>query len=224
MLVLLGSTRDSKILAELHARKWGRIWVEDRPTPADEEPWALDNGAFVDYLHGRPFDGDRFRCRLERARAMVARPPVFAVTPDIVAGGGASLEFSLGWRERIGEDGWRWYLVVQDGMLEADVRESLPHFDGVFLGGSTRFKSSVARWRALTAELGLPLHYGRASTPERVRVAHAVGVDSLDSSFPLWRRDRLDEFIRACEGDFTQGALWPVAPPHAGVNLIGDGW
>ncbi len=192
------------------------MWAKVTPTPDAGEPWGFDNGAFVNWTEGRPFDAERFLRRLDAARELES-DPILSVTPDIV-GDPASLEFSLAWRERIGPDRWPWYLAVQDGMNYADVRAIAPNFAGLFLGGTTRFKSTAAQWCRLAHETGRKFHYARASTIQRVMDAREIGADSLDSCFPLWNLSRFAEFIAACEGQIRQPRLFPAGI----VNLVCD--
>lgn len=193
MKILLGDTRARTLVAQIRERGWGRMFAERHPTPWDGEPWGFDNGAFGAWLNQRPFPADQFLSRLDRAlnRDVV---PYIAVVPDLVAEGLRSLEFSLGWVERL-PTGWPWYLAVQDGMSPRDVAPELVNFRGIFLGGTVRFKSTAARWRELAHSYGLKFHYARAGTPNRIQHALAVGADSLDSSFPLWTNVRFQEFI-----------------------------
>jgi len=119
-----------------------------------------------------------------------ADPPDFIVCPDLVASGRASLEFSLRWRERCESlrPDRRYYLVVQDGMTVADVSAVLqPDFAGIFVGGTVPWKFRTARaWIRLAHERGLPVHVGRCGTADKAVWCHVHGVDSFDSSQPLW--------------------------------------
>jgi hypothetical protein len=180
------------------------MWTEKRPLLYENEPWAFDNGAYGCFLAGRPFHDDRFRYRLDRASDLPE--PLFGVTPDIVGGGLLSLEFSLGWRERL-PNHWPWYLVVQDGMIVEDVEPCLDGFEGLFLGGTTRFKSTAETWCELAHKWHKGFHYGRASVLSRVQDAKRIGADSLDTSFPLWTRGRLAEFIENFLHGSRQGEL-----------------
>jgi len=119
--------------------------------------------------------------------------PALAALPDIVAGGLRSLEFSLAWLERLPD--WPWYLVVQDGMRLEEVEPELPSVAGLFLGGTTRFKQSALLWARLAHAHGKRFHFARAGTLARIELAQRVGADSLDSSFPLWTRERFDTFV-----------------------------
>jgi hypothetical protein len=205
MKILLGETRSSRNLQTLQERGWGRMFVARKPTPFAYEPWGFDNGAFGSYLHGEGFPTETFEKRLDQAFA-VASDPYMAVTPDIVANGCESLEFSLEWRMKL-PNGWPWYLAVQDGMELAEVENSLHLFSGIFLGGSDRFKATAYRWAQLAHKHCKKFHYGRASTPAKLGHAYRVKSDSCDTSFPLWTNDRMRTFGYAVTNLGSQQSL-----------------
>ena len=192
MKVLLGETRSIVNLEILQRRGWGRIFVTRVPTPYPYELWGFDNGAYGCYLRGESFPAQVFEKRLEAA-LNVNSDPYMAVTPDIVANGCESLEFSLEWRTRLPNE-WPWYLAVQDGMESGEVEESLHLFAGIFLGGSDKFKATAYRWAQLAHKHRKKFHYGRASTPKKLAHAYRVEADSCDTSFPLWTKDRMQTF------------------------------
>jgi len=68
---------------------------------------------------------------------------------------------------------------------------------GLFLGGTTPFKNTAPIWRDLSHELGILFHYGRAGTKHKIRHALKTGVDSMDSAFPLWTKERW-KFTELC--------------------------
>ena len=214
MVVIVGEVRGERAAQLLRRLGWGRMAVDAYFRPYPGEPWGFDNGAFRDWKRGRPFDGDAFLRRLERA-VRLGRP-YLAVAPDLVAGGTRSLDFSLAWLEggRLPPD-WPWYLAVQDGMGLADVAAVLDRFAGIFLGGTDRFKATAWHWAELARSRGKKFHYARAGTARKVARALLVGADSLDSSFPLWTTGRLAGFARALAAP-CQRALWPPAAysPH----------
>ena len=215
-MVFLGETRDPSILAKLAARGWGRIFCGAEYVGAPrlarpDEPWAFDNGAFAAFRRGAPFDADRFRQRLDNALRAQLAPPRVAVTPDIVAAGLQSLEFSLEWRNEL-PDEWPWYLAVQDGMTPDDVSPCLDRFAGIFLGGTIRFKSEAEAWCDLARLFSIKFHYGRASTINRISCARLIQADSLDTAFPLWEYKRLTTFLEAF-----------LRPPYDGQLAIGPG-
>lgn len=196
-LVLLGETRSRRNIELLRSKGWGRMFVVNRPTPYEGEPWGFDNGAFVCWQKQVPWDAREFEQRLDRTVHLPK--PHIAITPDIVAGGLDSLDFSLRWIARLREThtSWPWYLAVQDGMTLNDVKPHMNMFSGIFLGGSDKFKSQAWRWRTLAHQYGKPFHYGRCGTPDKVRSAYKVKADSLDSAFPLWSNERMATFTAA---------------------------
>jgi hypothetical protein len=151
------------------------------------ERWAFDNGAFEAWTKGQPFPETVF----------VNSDPTVAVVPDKVAGGMESLEFSLRWRERL-PDFWPWYLAVQDDMPREAVLKAAHVFNGIFLGGTDKFKLTAYGWCRLAHFCDKPFHYGRAGTLTKVRHAWNVGADSLDSNFPLWTTPRKMQFRDEC--------------------------
>lgn len=199
-LVLVGETRSRANIETLKRLRWGRMFVVQPPTPYHCEPWGFDNGAFVAWRNGLPFPEDNFLRRLDVAQN-VAMDPILAVTPDIVAAGNRSLDFSTAWRmSHKLPSAWPWYLAVQDGMTEESVRPHLHLYSGLFLGGTDRFKETAFRWRQLAHGHRLKFHYGRAGTPRKLLSAFKVGADSCDSSFPLWTAQRMIEFERIHSG------------------------
>jgi len=214
-LVLLGefSAGAAPATPYLERNGWGRMWVTKGPfSEYPGEPYGLDNGAFSAWRKGRPWEPGPFLRLVERSLAL-PYPPAVAVTPDVVAGGLRSLEFSLAWRDRL-PDEVPWYLAVQDGMTPADVAPHAGRFAGVFLGGTDAFKRTVAEWREFSRGAGLPLHWGRCGTARRAREAVAVGVDSLDSVTPVLkigegRKHLMDRFEAEVLGRSGQRDLWP---------------
>jgi hypothetical protein len=188
--VLLGECTGRRV-AMMQALGWGRMWITRMAEPYPGEPWGVDNGAFRDYLAGRPFNTDRFRRQLDRC--LPFGRPFLAIAPDIVGGGLASLEFSLDWLDHLPAD-WPWYLALQNGITTEDVAPHLERFAGLFLGGDTRFKGSAPSWARLAHEHGKPFHYGRAGTLRKLAHAIEAGADSIDSAFPMWTHERWETF------------------------------
>lgn len=181
------------------------------------EPWALDNGAYIqwsrqDFSPTASYDFSTFErmlTELERTlRLDPTKAPLFVVVPDRPAQGLESLWFSLEWihaaMKREDLELWqiRFYLALQDGMTPADLHMECEicgepvaeHFAGLFLGGSAAFKKSALEWSAQAKGHGLGFHYARAGTIEKLRHAHLVGADSLDSAFPMFLSSRWSAF------------------------------
>lgn len=147
--------------------------------------WAGDNGAWSDFQEGKPFDEGRFRRFLDWAAVQI-RPADFIVAPDIVAGGRASLDYSVSWLPRLkGAPCERLLLAVQDGMTEADVAPLLADqsFAGVFVGGTTEWKlETLPGWVALAHSFGAWAHAARVNTVKRINRCLAADADSFDGS------------------------------------------
>lgn len=148
------------------------------------------------------FDEARFERMISRAIGEWPEP-VFGVLPDIVAGGVGSLYYSLRWIDRLPP--WRWYLAVQDGMTPLDIEPHLDKVEGIFIGGTLRFKSTAAKW----VSLGVPTHFGRAGVRRRLHFAARCGCESADSAFPLWTMERTSEFLTWVDsnGCYIPGSL-----------------
>lgn len=208
---------------------WGRMKIDRSFTPRGKhggqwmhykgEPWALDNGAFIQWSRqGKPigsgeYDFSSFEARLDELDRHMSwdpcRSPLFVVVPDLPAQGLESLCFSLDWIHKTMADHpesrwiYRFYLAVQDGMdpahLQLECHECgepvAEHFAGIFLGGSDQFKRETAlAWSAHAKAHGLKFHYARAGTIEKMKHAHLVGADSLDSAFPMFLSSRWTAF------------------------------
>jgi len=168
-----------------------------RRPPPRRTPWAFDNGAYRDWTAGRAFDADRFNASLDLALAHAPRPD-FVVAPDIVAGGVASLDFSLRWAEHLAGRGVRnLYLAVQDGMAQEHLDgAALQRFTGLFVGGTLSWKLRTGEaWTRYAHRLGKRCHIGRVGTPNRLRWAIRIGADSVDSCLPLWSEGNLHRFL-----------------------------
>lgn len=149
--------------------------------------WAFDNGAYTDWLHGEPFDNERYRGRLEHISLLPDENlPDWCVVPDIVADP-TSLSYSLRWRQALynADRRLRWYLAIQDFMTPEDVSSALclEPFDGLFIGGSTAWKWETAeKWISWGHEHGLPVHLARVNGPGPLQRAVDMGADSVDGT------------------------------------------
>ena len=200
MRVYVGQTRSRQLIAKLSALGFGEC-TQPREWPPRRHPWFLDNAAFSAWRLGRPFDDAAFSSALLKVAAD-GRWLDFGVCPDIVAGGLASLAFSLDWRTRCESalPGQRWYLAAQDGMEAHDVDAHIANFAGIFVGGSLPWKlRRAAEWVEYAHRRGVQCHIGRVGTEDRVRWARRIGADSIDSCLPLWSADNLARFLRGLD-------------------------
>lgn len=204
MIAYVGQTRAAALIAELAAAGIGECVVTGEMDPRRAR-FFHDNGAYRDFVAGKSFNSPRWMRDQWRMR-MRKLMPDFVVCPDLVAGGIESLTVSRFWRPDCTE-GAPVYLAVQDGMGEEDVashldalaEEGLP-YAGLFVGGTMDWKiASTPGWTRFAHERGLRVHVGRVGVPARVRWARDLGVDSIDSCFPLMHRAHLDKFLGALQ-------------------------
>lgn len=193
-MVYVGQTRSRKLIAHLSDLGFGEMTVRGE-LPPRRTPWAFDNGVFKDWRASRDFDTAAYAVDLARLATMDA--PHFIVTPDIVAGGMASLRRSLEWEPRL-RGLAPLYLVVQDGMREEAVLDALEPFAGIFVGGTLPWKLHTGRaWVRLAHLMGRQCHIGRVGTAKRVLWAKRIEADSIDSCLPLWSTPQLRRFCGA---------------------------
>ena len=181
-----GSEGSQAGLAEVEARGMGvMVTAAGWRNPKPGIPWALDNGAFSSWMAGEPFDVRRFERTLRKVPS--SHRPDFAVIPDIVAGGLASLVFSLSSLRWL-PHGWPWYLAVQDGMEPRDVLPHVNEIGGLFVGGTMEWKLRTGEtWVTFGHAHDLPVHIGRCGTVARLVWARRIGADSADSM--SWARN-----------------------------------
>jgi hypothetical protein len=140
--------------------------------------YALDNGAWFSFCRKLPFDQARFLAAYRK----FGQGAQFMVLPDIVAGGDASLAFSLKWRNEIPHLCPQ-LLAVQDGMMPASVAELIGPGLGIFVGGSTEWKlKTLPIWSEIARDRNAYLHVGRVNSIKRIALCAAVNANSFDGS------------------------------------------
>lgn len=149
----------------------GQVWAADNGRYAS--PGDYSDSSYIAWLEKRP---DKASC-------------LFATAPDVVGNAGATLAMSAPMYRRIRAAGYRVALVAQDGL--DNLREFIPwdDFDALFIGGSTDFKLSDAA-HDLAAEAkrrGKWVHMGRVNSRRRMRIAEAMGCDSVDGTYLRFR-------------------------------------
>lgn len=179
MICYASSTGTKRNLAVLRWAQWRLFISRTGHWDTYGFPYAIDNGAWVDFKTGSPFDGDRFSRMLDRMGAAAD----FIVLPDIVGAGLRSLELTLAWIDRVRAYGRRMLIAVQDGIGPSHVRHLVGPNVGIFLGGSTGWKlSTMPSWGAFCLELGIYYHVARVNSAKRTYCAIAAGADSIDGS------------------------------------------
>lgn len=202
--VLIGECT-GKPAARARALGWGRMWIARGRNiyTYPGEPWGLDNGAFRDWAKGRPFDGDKFLAVVDKA--MQHPRPVLAVVPDAPGDAAQTLRMADEWLPRLPRS-LPWYIAVQDGMNPNDL-DSYP-ISGVFLGGTNAMKARASEFCEYAHGRGLPFHYGRCGTLNKLAHALEVGADSIDSAFPMWTMKRWHVFARCVQHGPEQLSLF----------------
>lgn len=187
--------------------------------------YALDNGAWSAFQQGRPF------CEVAFCRAVdrLGEGADWVVLPDIVAGGQASLDFSLRWLERLKGFPRTLLIAVQDGMHPDEVRDYLNPSVGIFLGGSTEWKlQTMEAWGILARRRNCYFHVGRVNSARRIAMCAAANASSFDGTSvtrfanTLPRLDgalkhRIDQadlyaLSRASIEDTPYDCRWPLRP------------
>jgi len=156
----------------------------------------LDNGAFHYFSNNMEFICAPFIKLLKKQINYD-----FAVLPDIVMGGLKSLELSKHWLEWL--PSYKWYLSVQDGITPENIYPFLGHIEGIFIGGSKKWKlDNMIKWIEIAHSNGIKCHIGRFGTIPKIQYAEKNHADSVDSSnasksWPAWYR--LKDYVEGKE-------------------------
>lgn len=146
--------------------------------------WAADNSCFT------AFDHVAFVRFLDR---IAGTAPLFVCCPDVVADAAATDRLWQEWQPQLAARGLRAAYVLQDGATAIPLEAA-----AVFVGGSTRFKTSshVAALIGKAKARGLWVHMGRVNTLSRIALAHQMGVDSFDGSkYSRWPEVHIERAV-----------------------------
>jgi hypothetical protein len=136
-------------------------------------PFALDNGAFPAFTHGRPFDDEAFCAHLHRYAPL---GPRWVVVPDVVGSRDDTLRSWDRWYPECAASGVPLAMAVQDGMTEADVPSEAAV---IFIGGTTAWKRrTMAQWCAQFSRV----HVGRINTNKWLWRCVEIGAESCDGT------------------------------------------
>lgn len=159
----------------------------------DGAAWCADNGVF-----GGTYPGDDAYLAWLADRQHLAVACSFVVAPDVVRGpdgelrpdAAATLARSAPMLPRIRALGFPAALVAQNGLEHLDVPWDT--FDVLFIGGDDTWKEGpVAAALARQAKArGKRVHMGRVNSLRRLRIAQAMGCDSVDGTFLAYGPDR----------------------------------
>jgi hypothetical protein len=171
MLLVSGST---KTMATISDPRLGTLLRPGNGNLPTGRPWAADNGAFSG------FNEKAFVHMLGRLKGLPGC--LWVAAPDVVADATATLALFDLWEPRIRAMGFPVAFIAQDGLNGQDV--PWDRFECLFIGGSTAYKlGPSAQARALEAKArGKLVHMGRVNSIERMKIAHQIGVDSVDGT------------------------------------------
>jgi len=191
----------------------GLCLVAGRVGKARIEPgrrYFYDNGAFTRFRAGLPVDEEQFERdvgALVALRKAGAPEPDFAILPDVVGDGPATLALSMRWLDKLGP-ALPWAIAVQDGLEPASLPWDAP-FRVVFVGGSMPWKLRTgAAWARAAHEHGRLCHVGRIGSFRGVIWALDSDADSIDSCKPLWSWEKWRRFTRGLASAQQERWLW----------------
>lgn len=140
--------------------------------------YAIDNGAYSDFVNGRPFQTERF-LKLLRTFGHNAE---FIVIPDSVGNKTETLIFAEHWIRKLNG---RLLLVLQDDMKTEDIDPFKKYIYGLFMGGSTDWKlANIPIFSNYCIKNDLYFHVGRVNSIKRLKYCINHNVDSIDGSGP----------------------------------------
>lgn len=155
--------------------------------------FAADNGCFAD---PKKYSNDGFLSWLDK---LDRKACLFAVAPDIVGNAEGTRERAYPMLPCIRQLGFKAALVAQDG--EKNDFINWDQLDAIFIGGTTEWKLSQAAADIVAAakQKGKWVHMGRVNSFKRMRLAAAIGCDSVDGTYlafePENRKGKIKEWI-----------------------------
>lgn len=155
--------------------------------------FAADNGCFAD---PEKYSNDGFLSWLDK---LDRKACLFAAAPDIVGNAEGTRERAYPMLPYIRQLGFKAALVAQDG--EKNDFIYWDQLDAIFIGGTTEWKLSQAAADIVAAakQKGKWVHMGRVNSFKRMRLAAAIGCDSVDGTYlafePDNRKGKIKEWI-----------------------------
>lgn len=156
--------------------------------------FAADNGCFA---QGKSYSDDKF---LEWLDSLNREACLFATAPDVVADAVGTRKRAYPMLPKIRKLGFKGAFVVQDGETADQILWD--ELDAIFVGGSTDWKLSQAAGDivAEAKRRGKWVHMGRVNSFKRMRLAAAIGCDSVDGTYlafePDNRKEKIKEWIK----------------------------
>lgn len=176
--------KENHIGLMISAEHWGNPFTN----------YAVDNGAWSDFVHNRPFNAERFHRTLMKIKRLSVQPD-FIILPDIVQGGRSSLDLSKRYLHLT--EHFPCYLAIQDGISPEMIGEHIwEQIKGVFIRGSDVWKWRYLHiWTELAHSHEKKIHVGRVGTLRDMQRCYHTGVDSADGS-ALIRNQKHTDIMR----------------------------
>jgi hypothetical protein len=156
--------------------------------------FAADNGCFV---QSEKYSDEGYLAWLDK---LDRESCLFAAAPDVVGDAEKTRDRSYPMLPKIRDLGFKAAFVIQDGETPDQIRWD--ELDAIFIGGSTEWKlGPIAADIASEAKRrGKWVHMGRVNSFKRMRLAAAIGCDSVDGTYlafePDNRKGKIEEWLQ----------------------------
>jgi hypothetical protein len=178
--------------------------------------YACDNGVYVAWTRGKAWGEGMHRDYMGMLDKIPQElPPDWVLLPDAVANWPRTMELAQLYLPYLRERNLPVAIALQDGCDFAQALDFAP--DWVFVAGSTEWKiANIGAACRFFHPLGVRVHVGRINTMQRMRLAQAAGVDSVDGTtlnkFPAGNLHRI-------KGSLQQPCLLlDAAEGHIGLS------
>lgn len=177
MRVFPANNSNAKQLEEIYPGRMGFLIGPGGWRSPGGLPWALDNGRFACWSHGKEWDQRLYQQTSEKA-ATAATMPLWVIVPDVVTDAVETFREWDRWALHLRAFGFSLALAVQDGMSANYVcRYTDPEV--IFVGGSTDWKrKTLWSWCRQFPRV----HVGRVNTEKWLWNADRCGAESVDGT------------------------------------------
>ena len=156
--------------------------------------FAADNGCFV---QSEKYSDEGYLAWLDK---LDRESCLFAAAPDVVGDAEKTRDRSYPMLPKIRDLGFKAAFVIQDGETPDQIRWD--ELDAIFIGGSTEWKLGpiAADIASEAKKRGKWVHMGRVNSFKRMRLAAAIGCDSVDGTYlafePDNRKGKIEEWLQ----------------------------
>jgi len=156
--------------------------------------FAADNGCFV---QSEKYSDEGYLAWLDKLDRTFC---LFAAAPDVVGDAEKTRARSYPMLPKIRRLGFKAAFVIQDGETPDQIRWD--ELDAIFIGGSTEWKLGpiAADIASEAKKRGKWVHMGRVNSFKRMRLAAAIGCDSVDGTYlafePDNRKGKIEKWLQ----------------------------